>query len=158
MPETAFDDYVKSANAKAAELAALKAMTVDAITPGEQQPEVEHDFRGEQTRAGVNNGMHWRDATGFFEYRLSNKALEAGVLRITYFKGDVGRQFSISLNNELLADVSLPVGEPETDFYTVDYPLSPAMRKANVLTLRFSAASGSVAGGIYGIRLLKDPN
>ena len=158
MPETAFDDYVKSANAKAAELAALKAMTVDAITPGEQQPEVEHDFRGEQTRAGVNNGMHWRDATGFFEYRLSNKALEAGVLRITYFKGDVGRQFSISLNNELLADVSLPVGEPETDFYSVDYPLSPAMRKANVLTLRFSAASGSVAGGIYGIRLLKDPN
>lgn len=154
LDKAGFTDYVAEAKAKANAKAQLQAITVDKITPGEQQPEVEHDFKGENTNAGVNNGMHWRDASGYFQYRLANPELRAKTLRITYFKGDVNRQFDILLNDDVLASVTLPVGEPDTDFYTVDYPLSDEMKQSAALTLTFKASPGSVAGGIYGIRLV----
>lgn len=102
--------------------------------------------------------MYWCDVIGFFEYCLSNKVFEVGVLWIMYFKGDVGRQFLILLNNELLVDVLLLVGEFEMDFYMVDYLLSLDMCKVNVFILCFSVVFGFVVGGIYGICLLKDLN
>ena len=115
-----------------------------------------HDFVGENTRAGVNNGMHWRDASGYFQYQLSNTDRRAKSLRITYFKGDVNRRFTININGEVLAEVALPVGSPASDFYTVDYPLSPSIQQADQLVLKFQAGSGSVAGGIYGVRLIAE--
>lgn len=154
LSQSGFKDFVADAKAKAAAEEALSAITVDQINPGEQQPEVEHGFAGENTGAGVNGGKHWRDATGWFSYSLNNKNLTAKTLRITYFKGDVGRQFSIKLNGDSLAKVSLPVGQPDAEFYTVDYPLTAVMQKSASLTLRFEADAGSTAGGIYGIRLL----
>lgn len=154
LDEIGFNAFVEDAKAKANAAAALQAITVDKITPGEQQPEVEHDFAGQHTRAGVNNGMHWRDASGYFQYQLSNPDLRAHALRITYFKGDINRQFTITLNGETLAGVTLPVGQPQQDFYTVDYPLSETMQQAKSFTLRFVAGENSVAGGIYGIRLI----
>ena len=146
------------ADAKAAEQAKeqLRLLTVDHITPGEQQPEVEHSFKGEGTRAGVNNGHHWRDATGWFEYQLRNPKKKAAAVRIRYFIGDVNRHFSINLNGEQLAAVSLPVGNPSDEFYTIDYPLTEAMKQSEMLTLRFTANPDSVAGGIYGIRLINE--
>ena len=146
------------ADAKAAEQAKeqLRLLTIDHITPGEQQPEVEHSFKGEGTRAGVNNGHHWRDATGWFEYQLRNPNKNAAALRIRYFIGDVNRHFSITLNGEKLAAVSLPVGNPSDEFYTIDYPLTEAMKQSEMLTLRFTANPDSVAGGIYGIRLINE--
>lgn len=131
-------------------------MTVDQITPGEQQPEVEHDFKGENTRAGVNNGHHWRDATGWFEYTLANPDQQAVALRIRYFNADVGRKFTITINGEVLAKVSLPAKQTDTEFYSIDYPLTDVMQQASSLTLRFSAEQGSIAGGIYGIRLINN--
>ncbi|WP_404341794.1 beta-L-arabinofuranosidase domain-containing protein [Pseudoalteromonas mariniglutinosa] len=145
------------ADAKATEQVTeqLRQLTVDHITPGEQQPEVEHDFKGEATRAGVNNGHHWRDATGWFEYQLSNPEGAANALRIRYFNGDVNRHFTITINGEKLASVNLTAADQHDEFYTIDYPLTEAMRNAKQLTLRFSAEQDSVAGGIYGIRLIK---
>lgn len=157
LDKNGFDEFVADAKAKAETATALQAITVDKVTPGEQQPEVEHDFAGQHTRAGVNNGMHWRDASGYFQYKLSNPDLRARALRITYFRGDINRQFTITLNGETLARVALPVGQPQQDFYTVDYPLSETMRQVKSLTLRFVAGENSVAGGIYGIRLIAQP-
>jgi len=154
--EAGFSEFVADAKAKATAASALQAITVDKVTPGEQQPEVEHDFVGENTRAGVNNGMHWRDASGYFQYQLSNPDRRAKSLRITYFKGDVNRQFTININGEVLAEVALPVGSPASDFYTVDYPLSPSMQQADKLKLKFQAGKDSVAGGIYGVRLIAE--
>ncbi|MDC8829684.1 glycoside hydrolase family 127 protein [Alteromonas gilva] len=156
LDKSGFDQFVTDASARADNEAALAAMTVDKITPGEQQPEVEHDFKGQDTQAGVNNGRHWRDASGYFQYRLSNPEKRATALRLTYFSGDVDRRFDVLINGEVLASVTLPEGQPEADFYTVDYPLSQAMTTAEELTLKFAAKPGSVAGGIYGIRLIAE--
>eukprot|EP01093_Parvamoeba_rugata_P011388 TRINITY_DN312_c0_g1_i10.p1 TRINITY_DN312_c0_g1~~TRINITY_DN312_c0_g1_i10.p1 ORF type:complete len:476 (+),score=136.64 TRINITY_DN312_c0_g1_i10:2446-3873(+) len=154
--EAEFTQFVKDSKAQEHAKEQLRLLTVDQITPGEQQPEVEHDFKGENTRAGVNNGHHWRDATGWFEYTLANPDQQAVALRIRYFNADVGRKFTITINGQVLAKVSLPAQQTDTEFYSIDYPLTDAMKQTRSLTLRFSAEQGSVAGGIYGIRLINN--
>jgi len=135
---------------------ALNALTIDQVAPGEQQPESDHFFKADGGEAGVNKGKHWRHATGWFSYDLNDKKLEARVLRLTYSKGDAGRQFDIVINGQMLAHVTLDDKAPE-DLYTVDYPLPPALVAAakGKLTVKFVARSGSVAGGLYGLRLLR---
>lgn len=143
------------AEAEAAALA-LAAATIDAVAPGEQQPEAEHDLEGEGMDAGVNFNRHWRHATDWFGYRLSDPDGEARWLRITYWGADAGRSFSILLDGEPLAEVTL-TGEQGAVFHDVDYPVPEAVRSAGDgdYELRFEAAEGSIAGGIYGVRLLR---
>ena len=134
---------------------ALEAQTIDHVAPGEQQPEVEHGFRGEGTEAGVHQGRHWRHARGWFSYDLADPDREAAVLRVTYFGLDRDRTFDVSLGGAPVATVALD-GSRGDVFYTVDYAVPAAARAEDgVLTVRFEAHPGSIAGGIYGLRLLR---
>lgn len=151
-----FSQYAEKVKRQATAEALLAAITVDKITPGQQQPEVEHNFKGESTRAGVNNGHHWRDASGWFSYELSNPNLSAKALRIKYFKLDVNRTFDILINGQLLTTVKLLAKERQDDFYYIDYPLSKTMEKQTKLTVKFVAKPNSIAGGLYGLRLIKN--
>ncbi|MDC2889730.1 DUF6805 domain-containing protein [Psychrosphaera algicola] len=153
-----FDAYAKKVKKQALQDAELAAKTIDKVTPSQQQPEVEHEFKGDNTRAGVNNGHHWRDAFGWFSYKLSNKDLNAELLRIEYFKHDINRRFVIEVNGELLAEVDLKPHSSQDDFYYIDYPLTQTMKEAKTLELKFHAKPESIAGGIYGIRLMSHPN
>ncbi len=146
-----------TANAETA-LLALEALTIDKVAPGEQQPEVEHGFVGEHTESGTNFGRHWRHAEGWFGYTLSDPGLEARVLRIDYWGADRGRNFRIEMNGIVVAEVAL-TGEQGAEFVSVDYPLAPevVVRAENGRhELRFVAGEDSIAGGIYGIRLLRE--
>lgn len=151
--ESIREDYRESER----ERLALERQTIDQVNPGEQQPESDHFFQGERTRAGVNRGRHWRHAEGgWFSYDLSDPYREASYLRITYFGHDQGRHFEIHINDNKIAKVEL---EKKGDhFYDVDYPI-PAEIADNaidgVLTVKFIADSRSTAGGIYGVRLLR---
>ena len=153
-------DKLKSMEAKMAqEEAATEALdkaTIDLVFPGEQQPESDHFILSEDSHSGVNNGKHWRDAKAWFSYLLKDKTGEAGTLRIMYFGPDNGRRFSISINGEKLADVNLD-GSKGPRFFTMDYAIPQSIRdKSNgELRVRFEAAPGSVAGGIYEVRLMK---
>ncbi len=143
------------AEAESAALA-LAAATIDSVNPGEQQPEAEHDLAGKGMQAGVNFNRHWRHAADWFGYRLSDPDREARWLRITYWGADAGRRFSIVLDGETLAEVTL-TGEHGAVFHEVDYPVPETVREAGDgdYDLRFEAAEGSIAGGIYGVRLLR---
>ena len=52
---------------------ALEARTFDQVMPGEQQPEVDHQFQSEGSNSDVNLGRHWRDASGWFSYKIKAK-------------------------------------------------------------------------------------
>ena len=135
----------------------LESLTIDTVAPGEQQPESDHGFFGENTEAGVNAGRHWRHATGWFGYRLNDPEGEAKDLRVDYFGADAGRTFTIELNGLVIAEVTL-TGEQGPVFHSLDYPLPEEALSAiddGKHTLRFVAGEGSVAGGIYGVRLLR---
>jgi hypothetical protein len=80
---------------------ALEKQTIDQVAPGEQQPESDHNFKGENTESGVFNDRHWRHAAGWFSYDLKDPGKEGRKLRITYFGGDRDRTFDIFINNTL---------------------------------------------------------
>ena len=168
MSKAEYPGFIEKAQQQQQAAAKLAALTLDQIDPGEQQPEVEHQYQGEQSRAGMHLGLHWRDSTAWFGYQLSDVAPTANespsrVLSLDYFAGDSGRSFSIWLNGMKLAEVSLPISadsreSQNTDFYRVDYLIPPevlALSSNGKHQLKFVANSGSIAGGIYGIRLMR---
>lgn len=157
MPAEQYDDFVEQQAKRDRERQQLAAKTIDMINPGEQQFEVEHDFAGEGSRAGVNANVHWRDSTDWFSYQLRDPEHQAKTLRIRYFGGDSGRHFNILFNGELLASVVLP-NNKGTDFYYVDYALPQHIvdqAEDGKYELKFVAGEHSIAGGIYGVRLLR---
>jgi len=148
---------LQAANAaREAERLALDARTIDQVAPGEQQPESDHFFKGEGSEAGVNKGRHWRHATKWFSYELNDPKQEAKALRLSFAKADAGRQFDVHVNGRLLSSVTLK-DDMEDEIYTVDISIPDAMRRdaQGRLSVRFVARPGSVAGGLYGLRLLR---
>jgi hypothetical protein len=142
--------------AREAERLALDARTIDQVAPGEQQPESDHGFQGEGADAGINKGRHWRHATGWFSYRLNDPKREGKILRLSFARADAGRRFDILVNGKGIAEVELPADEAQ-EFYTRDYrlPTDPVQAADGRLEVKFVARDGSVAGGLYGLRLLR---
>ncbi len=143
------------AKAEAARLA-LDAQTIDQVAPGEQQPESDHFFKAEGADTGINNGQRWRHATGWFSYELSDKKLQAKAVRLTFSRLDAGRTFELLVNDRLIQTIVLGKDAAQ-EMYTQDYALPAELVRASrgTLVVRFVAHPGSVAGGVYGVRLLR---
>ncbi|RNI26243.1 glycoside hydrolase family 127 protein [Rufibacter latericius] len=136
---------------------ALEARTVDQVAPGEQQPESDHGFQGEQTETGVYKDRHWRHARGWFSYNLKNKGQGPRTLQVTYNGQDRGRSFQILVNGQLLKTVTTD-GSGGDKFVDAEYEIpAQILAKApqNILNIKFVAKEGSSTAGIYGVRLLK---
>ncbi|WP_236636868.1 DUF6805 domain-containing protein [Sinomicrobium soli] len=135
----------------------LEARTVDQVAPGEQQPETEHNYRGEQTSSGMNKGMFWRQSESWFSYDLNNTGKQGKVLRVEYYGGDKNRHFGILVNGELLKDVSLQGGKGDV-IYHEDYRIPDTVLEKSTggrITVKFVAKDRTTAGPVYGIRLLR---
>ncbi len=137
--------------------AKLAAQTVDVINSGEQQPESDHFIESENSATGVTRGRHWRNAKGWFSYKLVDKNKAGATLRLTYLGNDRGKQFGILVNGKEIAKVSLD-GSKGNDFYTEDYAIPADVLQAasnGGLTVKFAAADGSTTANIYEVRLLR---
>jgi hypothetical protein len=136
--------------------AKLAAITIDVVKAGEQQPESDHFIESENSNTGVNKDRHWRDARGWFSYKMNNKEKQAARLRVTYYGGDKDRRFKILVNNQSIAEVVLD-GSHGDEFYIVDYPIPPEVLQQGhgQITVKFLATAASVAGGVYEVRLVK---
>lgn len=134
----------------------LQAKTIDQVTPGEQQPESDHIYRGEQSETGLYKGRHWRQTRAWFSYELNDKKQEATFIQITYAGVDSGRNFAIYLNDELIAEITL-TGKAD-EFFTDSYAIPTQLIKQSKgkLRIKFVAVPGSMTGGIYGVRLMRD--
>ena len=141
---------------------ALQARSVDAVAPGEQQPESDHGFEGEGVETGLNQGRRWRHATAWFGYRLNDPKREGRVLRLAFCGLDDGRRFALWVNDRKLADVVLGAEDAAVraqagEIYTRDFALPEDWPRPadGALRLRLVAEKGSIAGGLYDLRLLK---
>ena len=132
------------------------ATTLDYVVCGEQQPESDHFIAFENSEIGVHQNRHWRHAAGWFSYRLRDAHREAKTLRLTLFGGDSNRRFRVLMNGHMLQEVLLD-GSRGASFYTLDLAIPDALRAGSdgTLTVRFEALPGSIAGGIYEVRLMK---
>tara|TARA_R110002050_G_scaffold93328_1_gene195093 strand:+ start:16806 stop:19163 length:2358 start_codon:yes stop_codon:yes gene_type:complete len=156
--ETA-EKYEQAQKELAAEEAAkqqLAAQTIDLVFPGEQQPESDHFIESEQSQIGVHQGRHWRDARGWFSYQLRDEKREAKKLRVMYFGLDNNRHFNILMNDQFVAEVNLD-GSKGFEFFTEDYaiPNDILEQSHGQLTVKFEAKDGSIAGGVFEVRLMK---
>lgn len=133
----------------------LHAKTIDQLIPGEQQPESDHFYKGEQSETGLYKGRHWRHSRAWFSYELTDPKQEAQQLQITYAGIDADRRFAIFINDVLLAEVNSTNNSEE--FFTVAYTIPKELVKKSKgkCTLKFVAEPGSIAGGIYEVRLLR---
>lgn len=132
----------------------LEEITVDRIAPGEQQPEVEHQFKGERTDAGTWNDWHWRNTTAWFSYQLENKSNTGKKIRVTYNGKDKG-SIDIYANNILLATETIDGSKGDT-LFTVDYTLpGEVLNSHKPFELKFSAKNGARTPRVFYIRLIK---
>ena len=141
---------------KESEKLALDAITIDQVAPGEQQPESDHFFKAEGADTGLNKGMRWRHATSWMSYELTDKKLEAKTLRLSFSTLDAGRQFDLLINGKLISAITLTADAPQ-EIYSRDFPIPDAVVKSSKgkLSLKFVARNNSIAGGLYGLRLLR---
>jgi hypothetical protein len=135
---------------------AREAATLDAVAVGEQQPEVEHGFAGEGVESGEFQGRRWRHGR-WFQYTLDLRGEKAADLAVTYSGWDRGRQFDVLANGTLLA-TERPDGSRAGEFFEKRYPLPAAVLAAaedGHVVVRFAGRDGSLAGGVFDVRLMR---
>ncbi len=135
---------------------ALEEKTVDQVAPGEQQPEVEHSFKGERTESGTLNDWHWRNASGWFSYQLRNKNKAGKKLLVTYSGTDRNANFDVLTNGVLLKKEMLKEPKGGTSF-DIEYDLPDAVLQSpdELIEVKFAAAQGSRTARVFYVRLIK---
>jgi hypothetical protein len=137
----------------------LDRRTIDAVAPGQQQPEADHMLKSLNSKTGIFQDEFWRDARneGFFSYVLRTN-METGLsLMVRYKGGETGnRQFDILIDGVKLVTENLTGKFINSGFTNVEYSLPDSMteRKSSV-EVRFQAASGNSAGGVFNVRILR---
>ena len=155
-----YQKYIDSIAASEKEKLALEKRTVDFITSGEQQPEVDHDMQNDKSRTGNNQDQMFREAFngGFFSYNMSTNNETGLSLIVRYWGAEWGsHQFDIYIDNEKLATEDNTGKWNQSQFKEISYAIPDAMikGKANV-RLKFAALDGSSAGPVYYVRLVKN--
>jgi DUF1680 family protein len=135
---------------------ALEEKTVDQVAPGEQQPEVEHNFNGERTEAGILNDWHWRNAAHWFSYQLKNKNKEGKKLLVSYYGTDKNVNFDVLANGVLLKKESFD-GSKGNVLFDVGYDLPDGVLQSpdGTIEVKFVAAERSRTARVFYVRLIK---
>ncbi|HTN36296.1 MAG TPA: beta-L-arabinofuranosidase domain-containing protein [Arachidicoccus sp.] len=136
------------------EVMRMSLTTIDQVTPGEQQPEIDHTIQSENSVTGVFKNRHWRSAeNGYFAYNLKIDS-SARYLRVAYFGKSGLRGLRIYINNKQLPELSSKTVK-EGVFYSLDYPVDPEFRKLSSVNVKFADAEGQGTGRIFDVRVLK---
>lgn len=135
-------------------LEALDKQTIDLVYCGEQQPESDHFIQMENANTGYTAENHWREADGWFSYKLQNKEQKTAYLYIAYLDQAKSRQVEISVNGEKIISLELKGGKGEQLFEAV-YPIPENLQSEAVLTVRFDAKDGKRTVQLSQVRLLE---
>jgi hypothetical protein len=136
----------------------LDAMTIDFVQPGEMQPERNHNMQGEGTEAGEHSGRKWRHARdgGWVSFDLKVSSDKAVSLLSTYWGSEAGaRNFDVLVDGVKIATQSLHNDRPG-QFFDVTYAIPEELTRGKTrITVRFQAQPGNIAGGFYGLRIIR---
>lgn len=138
------------------EVMRMSLTTIDHVSPGEQQPEIDHGIQSEHSITGIFKNRHWRSAeNGYFAYNLKIDS-SAKFLRITYYGNGTQDSSVVFIGNKRLDKLSLKASKTDK-FYGVDYPIDPAFRKLPAVTVKITdvGGKGKGTGRIFDMRILK---
>ncbi|HKV37801.1 MAG TPA: beta-L-arabinofuranosidase domain-containing protein [Blastocatellia bacterium] len=148
---------------KMAEAAAVEAhrkeierRTVDAVTPGDQDSEQNHGFKGESTLDGDFDGRTFRAARdGWFSYDLKVPPGKAVTLVCTY-RGSEGRAraFDVLVDGEKIASEDLKIHPGE--LFDFEYPLPERLTNGKQrITVRFQSHPAVMTGAVFDVRVIQ---
>ncbi|WP_129785520.1 beta-L-arabinofuranosidase domain-containing protein [Promicromonospora panici] len=128
----------------------------DKVAAGEQQPEVDHGFAGERTRAGGADGIHWRSTTGWFQYRL--RCPDGAAVVRTRFVDRAASRRRILLNGvEVGPSRTLTAPADGEGAAEHEYDLTSVVREAGApgeVTFRVEAVNGADSGDLLAVELV----
>ncbi|WP_100407907.1 glycoside hydrolase family 127 protein [Bacillus solitudinis] len=151
------------------ELERLRAITVDEVQPNEQQPEVEHGIKKENSTSGYLNIVQksWRESCdeGYFSYEMAVEAHKKMFLQVTYFGGDhtffahgkkYEREFNILVDGTVIAKQKLEAEKQSDTIFTIDYEIPELLTKGKQkVEVKFASTEGKAAGRVFGVRIIK---
>ena len=137
----------------------LDKRTVDQVQPGEQQPEVDHQFKSENSETGIYQDARWRHARdgGYISYTMRTNNETNLALLVRYWGNEFGnRNFDILIDGKKLVSENIGGKWNKSEFETVEYPIPDAMVKGKkTVEIRFQARPANYAGGLYDVRIVK---
>lgn len=134
------------------ERALLDAVTADKVICGEQQPESDHFIRMENSRTGDDEGVHWREATGWFSYRMKANGKAVGKVRIV-FRPESRRDAKVWVNGQA-AGALLPGQSSGLSSVEVEIPVS--LRSQKEWEVKIGKGDEKVTPHVYEVRLMAE--
>ncbi|MEH6679221.1 MAG: beta-L-arabinofuranosidase domain-containing protein [Sediminicola sp.] len=122
----------------------LESKTVDLVNCGEQQPEVDHSYQGENSRSGYDDGHFWRSTLSYISYRLSNGDRDATNIQITALDNLEEEKFDVLIN-----------GQPAESWKLEGKTLMLTIAGQEEILLRIQAKNEAMTPRFNQIRLLK---
>lgn len=159
---SAYPAVVRQIEADERQRQALEGRTLDQVVPGEQQPEVDHQYQGENSSAGARAGRHWRDTGKWISYRLiarKNTDPATGLeLLLTFYGGDHNEGFDLLVEGRRLTTIRLQ-GDAKDTFVERKIALPKDLAQAAIrrgITIKLVAFPGRRTSGLFDLRLLRN--
>lgn len=151
--------YLDSLRQEETKKLAIQNRTIDYVAPGEQQPEVDHSMEHDKSRSGSAHDAFFREARdgGHFSYLLSTEGKTGLSLMVRYWGAEWGsRKFEIYVDDHKLVEEDNTGRWNQSKFFDITYPIpAEALNGKKSIRVKFQAAPGSTAGGVFYVRLLK---
>ncbi|MCA0755451.1 glycoside hydrolase family 127 protein [Paenibacillus sp. N4] len=129
----------------------IKDATIDSVQVGNDQYELQHEIKGEETFGGAWDGQNGRlaHAGGWFSYKMAVEPGGDNQLQVTYFLLNHNRVMNIYVNGSLLVSEKLSP-ERKRQFVTQNYPI-PAGLIDGKEHAEFKFVPEDKVNGIYGM-------
>lgn len=129
----------------------LEAATLDSVPVSNDQYELQHEMKAQNSSTGSFGGLMYRDAAqgGYFQYVMKTDGNSENILSVKYYSGDAGRTFTIYADDKKVTDVTLEKQEEE-GFYEAEYKIPTDITKGkSSITVKFAADRTGYAGGVF---------
>lgn len=134
------------------ERALLDAVTADKVICGEQQPESDHFIRMENSRTGDDEGVHWREAAGWFSYRMKANGKAVGKVRIV-FRPESRRDAKVWVNGQEAG--ALPPRQA-SGLSSVELDMPVSLRSQEQWEVKIGRGEEQVTPHVYEVRLIAE--
>lgn len=130
----------------------MDGMTADKVICGEQQPESDHFIRMENSRTGDDEGIHWREAAGWFSYRMKTNGKQVNKVRIR-FRSEIRKDAKVWINGQ---EVGRLAGKPASDVSVGIFDVPASMQSNEQLEIKIGKGNEKVTPHIYEVRLVAE--
>lgn len=156
-----YHSYLDSLSAVEKEKLALEKRTIDFVSPGEQQPEVDHAMRSENSGNGNNQDQAFRQASngGYFSYNMATNNQTGLSLMVRYYGAEWGNnKFDIYIDDKKLVTEDNTGKWNQSQFKEIMYAIPDEMVKGkDHVRIKFQSLDGTNAGPVYYVRLISLP-